>query len=331
MKTAYHVKKGYNPQELADFSFKGLNDETIEELVKKFPPFFRYLRLSDNSIGDRGVQAIANHLPPTLERLYLGTNSLGRSGFERLVAQLPQSLGLLDVGFNNIELTNEDSYDSGEAVKKLPADLKVLNIRQNGLGDKGAEKLATMLPPGLERLHIGHNKISHVGIKAFGSFSCSLTSLALGGNDLGDEGVKVLAQGLPNTLRKLTLGENGIGDEGAIMLAMHMPKSLVRLSLYNNNIGGRAADILIKSLPRPFHSLDLGNNRIDSKDIKVLAQHLPALNRLMLKYGNIDDAGDGGSSKGAILGAGRIGFSKKLYKKWDQVAHQRAIPSADNS
>jgi len=75
-----------------------------------------------------------------------------------------------------------------------------------------------------------------------------LSKLYLGGNQIGDEGARMLAGVLPQcpVLSELYLDVNQIGHEGAGMLAGVLPQcpALSYLHLTRNQIGAEAADRL---------------------------------------------------------------------------------------
>jgi Ran GTPase-activating protein (RanGAP) involved in mRNA processing and transport len=99
------------------------------------------------------------------------------------------------------------------------ANMSVLKLGYNNLGDKGAEILAS-------------------GI----SKHRALESIDLGFNNIGNEGCKALAQAIPRdgTLHTFYLAGNLIGEDGALSIADVIRKgsSLRRLYLTGNRLGG---------------------------------------------------------------------------------------------
>ena len=102
-------------------------------------------------------------------------------------------------------------------------------------------------------------------IAIFANPQCTLTSLNLGLNGIGNEGAIALAIALedPNcTLTSLDLYGNNIGPEGAIALAnaLKTNRTLTVLNLGWNNIGAEGVQTLTEALKDPrctLTSLDL--------------------------------------------------------------------------
>ena len=102
----------------------------------------------------------------------------------------------------------------------------------------------------------------------------SLETLALGENDISDQGLMELGSALPEIpLGVLVLNSNEITDKGILDLCKFLPHShLDTLDLSANHISDAGAEELAKILPRSnLISIDLSNNRITNKGGRSLA------------------------------------------------------------
>jgi hypothetical protein len=121
-------------------------------------------------------------------------------------------------------------------------------------------------------LNLSGNGIDHVGAaavgEAIGNASCLLTTLQLGQNPLGDEGITALAQGIERnaSLQMLCLRHTDMGDAGASSLARALEHHhrLVQLILTRNRIGLEGALALMTASRHTKRRLDFQRNRIDA-------------------------------------------------------------------
>ncbi len=126
--------------------------------------------------------------------------------------------------------------------------------------------------------------------------------LYLGGNGLGDEGIKaiVASQCLPRRLRKLDLRYNDIQGEGMTALCQALPSSTKYLYMEGNQIGNDGIVALAELLEKCAAASDyenvglqevyLGANQLQSQAAQVLSQTLyrnKRLSKLYLEGNNI--------------------------------------------
>jgi Ran GTPase-activating protein (RanGAP) involved in mRNA processing and transport len=154
--------------------------------------------------------------------------------------------------------------------------LTSLNLFNNNICDKGAIKLAEVLP------------------------DTALTSLNLHSNSIGDAGAIAIANALPYTkLTSLYLRECKIGDTGAIALANALPASKLTSFHFgpenSGNITAATAVVIADVLPyTSLTSLMLDRCKIGDAGAVALATSLQGnqnLTSLMLKSCIIGDAG----------------------------------------
>ena len=133
-------------------------------------------------------------------------------------------------------------------------------------------------------------------VKLFDNTNCQLRGLNLIGNNIDDEGVKQLSNGLKNSqLSSLYLGWNNIGDEGVKQLSNVLKNTqLSNLDLRRNNIGDEGVKQLSNGLKNSqLSSLYLGRNNIGDEGVKQLSNVLKnsQLSSLNLMANNIGDEG----------------------------------------
>ena len=118
----------------------------------------------------------------------------------------------------------------------------------------------------------------------------SLTSLDLGGNNISDSEVRVLAQKLPVSLTSLNMHDNGISDVGVLVLAEKLPySSLTVLDISLNHISDIGVEALVLTLPSSkLTSLNLFGTNITDRGVVALAAVLSRCNLRSLDLGDLD-------------------------------------------
>lgn len=155
----------------------------------------------------------------------------------------------------------------------------------------------------LQRLFLVNTEVGAEGaahISDMVSTSC-LRELHLAENDLGDDGVAILAKGvLSNTsLRLLDIRANGVTSTGAMSLQGMISRSqfLSALCLANNELGDLGAAALARGLQRStcvLRQLDVSENQIEAPGAAILASVLRtnrSLSTLNLSFNMIGDSG----------------------------------------
>lgn len=125
-------------------------------------------------------------------------------------------------------LEANDIYPRGaEAISQIiqhSPEMRYLYTSNNNFGNSGLERLAQVASLQLDVCHLGSNKVDHVGAQVIADVLLSensvLQTLVLDGNNLGDAGAIIIAEGLKKNknLKKLDLRNNRIGKAGMLAL-----------------------------------------------------------------------------------------------------------------
>jgi Ran GTPase-activating protein (RanGAP) involved in mRNA processing and transport len=275
-----------------------------------------------------------------LETLDLGWNSLSGAGVAALAAARLPKLRVLVLCDNDLVLSDLEELVSCRILQPLTS----LAFSYNAIGDEGLERLATVSFGQLASLDLSGVGATAAGFSGLLASGClkTLRKLDLYGNDLGEEGAKVVADaqslsrlealdlascGLTaasaqylarskhlNGLQELSLysaghrvgQENRVGNEGVEALAASpFLKRLRELYLEDNQVSGRGVKALAGSpLLARLTGLDLSRNPIGTVGARVLASSPNAggLKWLNLKSCAIDDAGAHALAKSPHLG-----------------------------
>lgn len=135
----------------------------------------------------------------------------------------------------------------------------------------------------LTSLRLGGNQIGDKGAEHLANVlktNTSLTSLYLGNNNIGEIGLGYLASALKinTSLNSLDIWDNKIGNKGAEYLAtvLKINTSLTSLTLYNNEINEKGAEYLTDALKTnsSLTFLNLESNKIGEKGAEYLATML---------------------------------------------------------
>jgi Ran GTPase-activating protein (RanGAP) involved in mRNA processing and transport len=260
------------------------------------------LNLSNNKLDAKGAHTLAALIRgnTSIHTLHLGHNNLRH----RSIKAISKSLCESSSNIRHLDLTQNKLEDRGAKDIAMALDprssqcqLETLNLCNNKIRSNGAFHLADAFVKGknlfLKTLDLSDNFIEANGAEAFGvvlRFSYTLEELNLSRNNIGDQGVMVIAQGLKENpesrLKRLDLSWNAIKNEGACKLADMLTghSGLMYLNLKSNFICDAGIQALAQSLP--FHialeELDLtGNQMRDASPlIDALCHHTTKLQRL---------------------------------------------------
>ncbi|XP_059818694.1 NACHT, LRR and PYD domains-containing protein 3-like isoform X1 [Hypanus sabinus] len=270
----------------------GLTDSGAEDLASALNtnPSLTELNLGGNKLGDSGVKLVSAALRnpeckiqklwlwnvgltdsaagdlasalsrnPSLMVLSLNDNKLGDAGVKLVSAALLKSgCKLQELGLWNVGLTDSGAKDLASALSMNPS-LTELNLNDNKLGDSGVKLVSAALKNSkckIQKLWLRNVGLTSSGAKDLATTlrrNPSLMELNLGGNKLGDSGVKLVSAALRNSgckIQKLWLYDVGLTDSGAeeLVSALSANPSLTELDLSNNKLGDSGVELVSAAL-----------------------------------------------------------------------------------
>ncbi|XP_057701214.1 NLR family CARD domain-containing protein 3-like isoform X2 [Corythoichthys intestinalis] len=259
------------------------------------PSHLQELDLSYNCLSDYGVNKLSKGLARPdciLKVLSLSGCKITKRGFISLAKALRLQLSHLqelDLNLNNLSDADEEVEILSKGLASPDCILKVLGLSRCMIMEKGCVSLAQAL-----KINLSH-----------------LQKLDLSYNDLSDEGVKILSQGLGNPdciLKVLKLSQCKITKQGCVSLAEALklnPSHLQKLDVGNNNLLDDGVEILLNGLTSSnciLKVLNLSHCMIMEKGCVSLAEALKVnpshLQKLDLSYNDLSDEGVEILSKG---------------------------------
>ncbi|XP_032876390.1 NACHT, LRR and PYD domains-containing protein 3-like [Amblyraja radiata] len=227
----------------------------------------QHLGLGFNDLGDSGVKLVSAALRNPdckIQRLWLDNVSLTDSGAKNLASALSTNPSLTELNLNDNKLGDSGVKLVSAALKNQDCKIQTLWLNRVGLTDSGAEDLASAL-----------------------STNSSLTELGLGGNSLGDSGVKKVSVALRNPgckIQTLGLYYVGLTDSGAedLVSALSANPSLTELELRGNTFTDQSVPALLRlilTLPS-LERIGLEGNKFSptgEKELRSLQETRPGL------------------------------------------------------
>ncbi|XP_072890933.1 NACHT, LRR and PYD domains-containing protein 3-like [Hemitrygon akajei] len=207
------------------------------------------------------------------------------------------------------DLNLEECNIQCEAIQRLGPGLhkcQELRLGKNDLGDSGVKLVLSAL--GNTECKIQKLELNNVGLTDSGaedlasalSTKPSLTGLDLGGNELGDSGVKLVSAALGNPeckIQKLWLNNVGLTDSGAEDLASALSRkpSLTELNLSDNKLGDSGVKLVSSALVNTDCKIQrlwmrkVGLTDSGAEDLVSALSTKPSLMELDLGYNSLTD------------------------------------------
>eukprot|EP01125_Pyxidicula_operculata_P005643 TRINITY_DN1979_c0_g1_i2.p1 TRINITY_DN1979_c0_g1~~TRINITY_DN1979_c0_g1_i2.p1 ORF type:complete len:831 (+),score=79.25 TRINITY_DN1979_c0_g1_i2:164-2656(+) len=303
-----------------------LKEEGLRNLSKTLSQMsdIRYLSLGKNNLTSECMKDLNEALKscgPSLIGLYLKGNDF-RNASKKLSDTLKNLTSLEILSLGDCKIKDDTVKSLTPILKKLPIttlylqnneisstgikhlnnffaysySLTDLNLRGNQIDHKGIESLSrafAICENEFERFRIDKNELSNQGVKGFCSIfsnNCKKQcSIYLSRNDIGDEGVRQLAELLVDTphLKKLDLSHNNIGENGSRFLsaAMSKLKSLEYVNLSNNTLGNNGSMCIVDSLCiyASIKTLNLAGNKICNNYREIIRHNMEWVPHLIIE------------------------------------------------
>jgi len=223
-----------------------------------------HLDLRQNNIGPGGAVNLKDVLLTchSIRSINLDDNMIGADGAVEI------GLGLLrNRSIHSLSMNRNDIGDGNEAKMLLGSPtLMTLSLDGNDIGENGASEigLGLMSNSVLRRLNLYSNNIGIEGAKYLFSTCGSLETLSVNDNNLGANGASMIAHCMASchcSLKSVYLKNNSIGDEGTRFLAIVMDY-LEDLYVDGNNIGREGAGEICRALQsnKSLQTLHLSRN-----------------------------------------------------------------------
>ncbi|XP_045911911.1 NACHT, LRR and PYD domains-containing protein 12 isoform X1 [Micropterus dolomieu] len=248
-----------------DMTFNEIGDQGFTKLCKALhSPHCKLqeLQLQSCMLTAASMEALSAALrsgQSQLRKVNLTQNAIGHSGVETLCKSLQHPLcKLQSLNFFDSELTGTCCAPLMEALMSEHCSLSELDLSVNDLGQEGALLLCQALSRlgcPMEKLRLTQCELTHSVFKELGSVLRSevtrLKSLAVGINEVGDQGVKHLWDAVAHPscqLEELIVEMTGLTDACVedLCAAIRASKTLKSLDLRNNSLTDASVPALIK-------------------------------------------------------------------------------------
>lgn len=246
-----------------------LGDSGFVDLAQQNPQMaIRDLQASNAQIGNYGAVTYAEHLNNETTHLDLSHNPIGVSG----VITIMQNLGNVEtLNLSGVDLSAIDMNEFGAYLQH--SQVSELNLADCSLSDDLLSGLMPYLQK-IKNLNIAGNAITVDGIAVLMAGN-QLAELNVSRNDLGDEGVAVIAENLSQLpLQRLIMEDVNVQLSGFAVLVKALPNSqILYFNAAKHALGDAGAAALADVLSKETCVLEgfyLGANQITGEGGKVL-------------------------------------------------------------
>ena len=193
--------------------------------------FVRHFLLGNNIIGPVGARSISEFVfahPDRMKSWYLAGNCIDLAGFERLVSAWTTSTSITTIWLKHNPLSPRASTALYDLITKT-SKLRTLDLDQTELGNEGVAHLFSLLanhnsPTSLQHIYLNAVGMGQSACNSLANYlsspHCTVESVYLSANPVGDAGADALAKGIARntSLLRLDLASCGLKSEGAILI-----------------------------------------------------------------------------------------------------------------
>ena len=248
------------------------------------------LYLANNEITNAGVVYLNKNYIKKLNVLEIEWNAITNEGIYMLGYYTLSKINSFNINNNSIGI------DGAIIISNIfPNNLKELNIRKNSILTKGMEYLSTVSLNSLEILNVSDNYICDMGLYYIsrGNF-IQLKILDVSINNITDQGVKYLADAtFRQSLIDLNIGGNSLGNNGVKFICFSKLVYIKKLDLSLNNAESISARHFINGQLIYINELSLFSNYLLSVGVQFLmnSKFIPNLKILDLSCNEIGNEG----------------------------------------
>jgi hypothetical protein len=265
----------------------------VEQLI--LYDYFTVLDLSKVELRSEDIDAVIGALEQakTLESVTLDKCKLRDEGTERIMKgiQLGNHMNLKKLSLRQNSIGNKGAQ-SLEFLLRATETLEELDLSENSISSRGAASVLAALhgnpKVNIHTLNLSQNEIWDMDDGSFLRNNKTLKTFNLDGNFMHDEGAeqisKAIAENKGSIIEKLYLGWNGISDDGATALAkmMEVNSSLQVLGLAENDISNTGARAILSALAVNTSVREISGLYHNQIDRKFI---IVAIKRLLHRYG----------------------------------------------
>ena len=247
---------------------------------------WKELNLSNCQIGDHGMSILHRYFcgdKLEITKINLGKNNLTKAS-SHLIGNIVSHIQLHTILLNN---NNTNVRDISTAVVNTST-IKVLEIDNNGITSQETKVISDMIIH-LEELYIRNNKLGDDGAELLSTgitSSITLRVLDISSNNIGSSGTTAIANALTNntSLEELYMSYNKVGDHevGVLVEKILQAKTLRKLDISRNYIGPSGTMAIANSLPKntSLEHLYVGDNDVGQTGAIAIAQAIANNNNL---------------------------------------------------
>ncbi|KIE05780.1 hypothetical protein NF27_CX00010 [Candidatus Jidaibacter acanthamoeba] len=265
----------------------GKEEAEVLAYILKDNKIITYVNLLRTNIGSRGIKILAGTLKQNkiIKAINLGENYLQDEGAYYVAEILKENKSITTISLQHNNIEDEGAISLAEAII-INGRTSKINLSDNKIGQRGSIALieALMQIDSINYVNLGGNNLGDKCVKAYCKMlesNKSIASINLANCKIGVEGLKALIDVLKDNNKVITsldLEGNNITDEGIKLLSEILinNESITHVNLSNNKIGEKGAEYLANVLTKnhTIISINLRGNQLKDQGIKTLCTGL---------------------------------------------------------